>query len=55
MATNKEAPGLLSIPQLAEIHLNHAPTGKALQTIIDYINKTVTPPTGTRIKKRSGN
>lgn len=55
MATNKAQPQILSVPQLAEIHLNHPATGKAIQTIIDYINKTVSPVTGTKIKKRSGN
>lgn len=55
MATNKAKPQLLSIPQLAQIHLNHEPTGKAFQTIIDYINKNVTPTTGTKIQKRVGN
>ena len=55
MSTNKEQPSLLSVPQQADIHLNHSPTGKAIDTIVEYINKTVTPPQGTRIKKRNGN
>ena len=55
MSSNKEKPALLSIPQIAQIHLNHPPTGKAIQDIVDYINKTVTPPQGTKIKPRSGN
>lgn len=55
MSSNKAQPQILSVPQLAEIHLNNPATGKAIQTIIDYINKTVSPVTGTKIKKRSGN
>ena len=52
MATNKVPPSLLSIPQVAKIHVTDPSTGKALQTIIEYINKTVTPPQGNKIAKR---
>lgn len=46
-ASNK--PQLLSIPQIEDIHRNHPPTGKAIQSILDYINGNVTPPQGTKI------
>lgn len=50
--TGKSKPQLLQIPQLAEIHLNHPPTGKAIQTILEYINKNVTPAQGNRIEPK---
>jgi hypothetical protein len=53
MATNKVKPQLLNVSQLAQIHLFHPATGKAIQDIVDYINKTVAPPQGNKIAKRS--
>lgn len=53
MSTNKAKPELLSLPQIADIHTHHPPTGKALQAIVDYINKMVPPLQGTKIKKRA--
>jgi hypothetical protein len=52
MASNKTPPKKLSIPQIADIHTSNPSTGKALEVIADYINKTVTPPQGNRIAKR---
>jgi hypothetical protein len=52
MSSNKSKPKLLSVPQIAQIHIFHAPTGKAIQAIVDYVNKTVVPATGTRIAPR---
>lgn len=55
MATNKAQPQLLSVSTLAKIHTTHPEIGRGLQEIIEYINKNVTPPQGTKIKKRVGN
>lgn len=52
MATNNAPPKLLSIPELAGIHVSHPPIGKAIQAILDYVNKNVTPPQGNKIAKR---
>lgn len=49
MASNTaKSPKLLSIPQLGGIHQSHPPIGKALQTMLDYINKNVTPKQGNK-------
>lgn len=53
MSTNKEQPSLLALSTLAKIHTSHPEIGRGLQEIVDYINKTVTPPQGTKIKKRN--
>jgi len=50
--TGKGAPQQLSIPQLAEIHLNHPPTGKAIQAILEYINKNLPPIQGNKVVKK---
>ena len=52
VSTNKALPKLLSVTQLAQIHVSDPPIGKALKTIVDYINKNVPPPQGTKIKPR---
>ncbi len=52
MSTNKALPKLLSVPQIAVIHTSHPEIGKAIKTIVDYINKNVPPPQGTKIKPR---
>ena len=49
-STNTAKPALLAVTQIAEIHLNHPPTGKAIQAIVDYINKNVTPKQGNKIQ-----
>lgn len=46
-------PELLNIPTLASIHLKDPDVGKALQTIVDYINANVTPPQGNKIATRN--
>jgi len=48
-------PQLLSIPQIDEIHLAHPPTGKAIQTIVDYINRNVNPVQGNKVAPRNPN
>lgn len=45
-STTPNTSKLLDIPQLAEIHLNHPPTGKAIQAILEYINRNVAPVEG---------
>lgn len=47
--SGKSKPSQLSIPQIADIHLNHPPTGKALDTIIEYINKNLPPVQGNKV------
>lgn len=42
--TGKSKPQLLSIPQLAAIHQSHPETGKALQIIVEYINRNIPNP-----------
>jgi len=44
MAANKglSKPQLLTIPQLADVHHNHPATGKAIATIVDYLNANAT-------------
>ncbi|MBU6231680.1 hypothetical protein KGP36_03345 [Patescibacteria group bacterium] len=49
---NLSKPQKLSIPQLADIHLNHPPTGKAIQAILEYINANVTPVQGNRVEPK---
>ena len=49
--TGKASPQLLSIPQIAAIHQFHPETGKALQTILEYINKNLIPKQGNRVAK----
>lgn len=48
-STGKAKPQALSIPQLAIIHQKHPEVGKAIQTILEYINKNVTPVQGTKV------
>lgn len=52
MAQSK--PKLLSIPQLADIHQNHPPTGKAIQAILEYLNKNLVPLQGNAVAPRKG-
>ena len=47
--TKLEKPQLLQIPQLADIHHNHPPTGKAIQQIVDYINRNINPIQGNKV------
>lgn len=50
--TGKAKPQLLSIPQLASIHHNHPETGKAIQTIMEYINRNVVPIQGDKVQPK---
>lgn len=43
-------PKPLSIPQLTAIHQKNPEIGKAIQTILEYINKNVTPKQGNKVK-----
>jgi hypothetical protein len=47
-STGLAKPQLLTIPQLADIHQNHAPTANAIIAIVDYINKNVAPVQGNK-------
>ena len=46
MATAK--PQLLNIPELEQIHKEHPRVGKAIQAILEYVNRNVTPAQGTK-------
>lgn len=45
-------PQNLSLPQLTKIHISHPEIGKALQTIVEYVNQNVTPVPGTKVSPR---
>jgi len=43
-------PRNLDLPTLNKIHLQNPEIGKALQKILEYINKNVTPVQGNKVK-----
>lgn len=43
-----QKPQKLTLPQLPNIHQTHPHIGKALQDIVNYINKNVTPVQGNK-------
>lgn len=47
MADNSNQTKLLQLSSLPKIHLSDPHIGKALQDIVDYINKNVAPKKGT--------
>lgn len=47
MANTK--PQKLAIPQLTGIHQSHPEVGKAIQTIMEYINLNVNPVQGNKV------
>lgn len=51
-STGKSKPQLLAVPQIAQIHLNDPATGKAVQTIVEYVNKNLPAAPGTRVAPR---
>jgi hypothetical protein len=52
MANNPTAPQKLVVPQQTDIHLNNPATGKAIQTIVNYVNQNVTPVQGNKVATR---
>jgi hypothetical protein len=44
-----QKPKLLSLPMLPKVHQTHPEVGKALEAILQYINKNVTPVQGNRV------
>jgi hypothetical protein len=52
VATNKSKPKLLNISQIPKIHVSHPEIGKAIQSVVDYVNKSIVPVQGNRIAKR---
>lgn len=48
-STGLSKPKLFVIHELGGIHQSHPPIGKALQAIVDYINRNVQPVQGTKV------
>lgn len=44
-----QKPKLLTLQQLNKIHITHPDIGKALQSIVEYVNKNVTPKQGSKV------
>jgi hypothetical protein len=43
---------LLHVEQITSIRSNHSPTADAIQKIVDYINKNLVPPQGTKVQPK---
>lgn len=43
---------LLHVEQITAIRTLHPPTADAIQKIVDYINKNIVPPQGTRVQPK---